>query len=296
MKKETVMRAKLLVKQRKMRKKSSFLLIYLTVGIMLLTGCGKSEKAVEPAEQVKPNEQAEQEEPIVLAYDIIEALNADVSDIKISDTIYTSIVEDWEKWKSIDTEARALAGDMPGDKDIYFGKWNEAVDYIGIIPWNPFEGVDWVKKRNYVGTKGGKHCHFFAAGTADGELGFSFLSAGYAMDKVKIILTDYIYTINFKDVIPDQCTMVKYYQLYKENDSIKIRENTGADQDYNCMVGLWINEWSTAFSLDLKFYKDDELKYEIQLTSLESIEKLEEPFDKICTELSIPLKYNAVIE
>ena len=63
-----------------------------------------------------------------------------------------------------------------------------------------------------------------------------------------------------------------------------------------CLVGLWINEWSTAFSLYLKFYKDDELKYEIQLTSLESIEKLEEPFDKICTELSIPLKYNAVIE
>ena len=95
------------------------------------------------------------------------------------------------------------------------------------------------------------------------------------------------------DISSDTYSMIKYYQLFKENDTIRVQENTAKEQGYNCVLGVQKNAKSIA--IILKFYNNDELKYEIRMISSESIDTLKETFDKICTELSIPLDYAADI-
>ena len=246
-------------------------------------------------------EKAVPENIIMQTCDIIEALDTDSKEVKLSDTIYSSIVEEWENWKSLDTAARVMAAHYPGNETKFFESWDDAVGYIGIVPWNPFENVDWLEKRNYAGadikdfdTGVLNHCCFNVNGNSDGDIGYASLQTGYAIGKIRVVMVDYIYANNYLDTIIDQYTMTKYYKLYKENGSILAHECVSTDQDYNCIVGVLKSE--KAISIRMKFYKNDEIKYEIYMVSLEDLEKLEDPFNKVCAELSIPFEYVTVLQ
>ncbi|MBQ6023993.1 MAG: hypothetical protein IJL20_00100 [Lachnospiraceae bacterium] len=269
-----------------MKKIDLTIILCLAACLICFGGCSKSE--VEP-EKIR---------------DVFEALDIKSSDIKLSDTIYSQMADSWEKWKETDPEKRALSSDRPGNKTEYFESWDEAINYIGIDPWNPLEKADWLEKKNYCGTDAKNyfsdklfHCCFHASGTYDEDIAFSFLDAGYAMGDIQIVITDYIYTINFLDISPDHYSMIKYYQFYKENGNAMAVESVNSDFGYTCMVGVDSTQQDVGISI--KLYKDGELKYEIRMVSsgdIENLEILKEAFNKVCTELSIPLEYDVVFK
>ena len=217
-------------------------------------------------------------------HDVFEALDIKSSDIKLSDTIYSQMADSWEKWKETDPENRALSSNRPGNKTEYFESWDEAINYIGIDVKDFFTGKFY-------------HCRFHASGTYDEDIAFAFLGTGYAMGDIIVGFTDYIYSINFLDIPPDHYSIVKYYQFYKENGNAMAVESTDSDYGYNCMVGVDSTQWDVGISI--KLYKDGELRYEIQMVSsgdIENLDILKEAFNKVCTELSIPLEYDVVFK
>jgi hypothetical protein len=117
------------------------------------------------------------------------------------------------------------------------------------------------------------------------------------MGDIQIVITDYIYTINFLDISPDHYSMIKYYQFYKENGNAMAVESANSDFGYTCMVGVDSTQQDVGISI--KLYKDGELKYEIRMVSsgdIENLDILKEAFNKVCTELSIPLEYDVVFK
>lgn len=231
--------------------------------INYMDGCSKSKEETGRMENVHS---------VVQAKDIIEALDADTFD---------------------------AFDNMRGKQSGFFENWNEAVDYIGIEPWNPFENADWLKKMNYAGAniKEGvtgvlQHCYAYIFDRDGGNIEHAYLETGYAYGKTRVVMNDHIKTASSMDSLSGEYSMVKFYQLVKENGNIKVHEGTAKEQGYICVVG--IQNGQSAVSINMRFYKDDELKYEIRLTSLEDIDDLEEPFNKVCEELSIPLKYDTI--
>ncbi|MBQ6024704.1 MAG: hypothetical protein IJL20_03725 [Lachnospiraceae bacterium] len=258
------------------KKTRSIILLCCVICVLWITGCTKREE------------------------DIFDALDINTSDIRLSDKIYSQIEEDWAYWNTAGPDARSLLGHMPGNITEYFENWSDAVNYIGFEPWNPLEDLNWLEKKNYVANDVKDsitgilyHCECHVDGDQEGKIGFSDLITGYTYNKIRIQFNNYISTKNFMDISSDTYSMIKYYQLFKENDTIRVQENTAKEQGYNCVLGVQKNAKSIA--IILKFYNNDELKYEIRMISSESIDTLKETFDKICTELSIPLDYAADI-
>ena len=202
--------------------------------------------------------------------------------------------------EALDADTFNAFDNMRGKQSGFFENWNEAVDHIGIELWNPFENADWLKKMNYAGanikesvTGVLQHCYVYIFDRDGGNIELAHLETGYAYGKTRVVMIDYIKTTSSMDSPSEEYSVVKYYQLVKENGNIKVHEGTAKEQGYNCVVG--IRNGQSAVCINMRFYKDDELKYEIRLTSLEDIDNLEEPFNKVCEELSVPLKYDAII-
>ena len=248
-----------------MRKKQAIIAICLIVSIFCLSGCdNKIESDVKTAVS---------EPAVIQTFDILDVLDA---------------------------EAQAVSAKRPGIETKFFESWNDAVEYIGIVPWNPFENADWLEKMNCAGadikdpdTGVLNHCYLSAYGSDDGDAGYASLQTGYAFGKIRVVIIDYISASNFSDNL-DRYAMIKYYNLYKENGNILARECTGENQDYNCVVGVLNSE--SAVSVRIKLYKNNEIKYEISIVSLETKEDLKAPFNRICTELCIPLEYDTVMK
>ncbi|MBR5177458.1 MAG: hypothetical protein IKW90_01500 [Lachnospiraceae bacterium] len=248
-----------------MRKKQAIIAICLIVSIFCLSGCdNKIESDVKTAVS---------EPAVIQTFDILDVLDA---------------------------EAQAVSAKRPGIETKFFESWNDAVEYIGIVPWNPFEKADWLEKMNCTGadikdpdTGVLNHCYLSTYGSDDGDAGYASLQTGYAFGKIRVVIIDYISASNFSDNL-DQYAMIKYYNLYKENGNILARECTGESQDYNCVVGVLNSE--SAVSVRIKLYKNNEIKYEISIVSLETKEDLKAPFNRICTELCIPLEYDTVMK
>ncbi|MBO4509712.1 MAG: hypothetical protein J5718_00025 [Lachnospiraceae bacterium] len=248
-----------------MRKKQAIIAICLIVSIFCLSGCdNKIESDVKTAVS---------EPAVIQTFDILDVLDA---------------------------EAQAVSAKRPGNETKFFESWNDAVEYIGIVPWNPFENADWLEKMNCAGadikdpdTGVINHCCLSTYGSDDGDAGYASLQTGYAFGKIRVVIIDYISASNFSDNL-DQYAMIKYYNLYKENGNILARECTGENQDYNCVVGVLNSE--SAVSVRIKLYKNNEIKYEISIVSLETKEDLKAPFNRICTELYIPLEYDTIMK
>lgn len=97
------------------------------------------------------------------------------------------IIADWQRWNGLSDMERLLSSKMPGHLIKMFRTWQEAVDYLGLTPFNPFEDCDWLEKKNYTGTdiesEPGvlNHAYMYYAGDESGRVQYVSLEAGYLL-------------------------------------------------------------------------------------------------------------------
>ncbi|MBP5331082.1 MAG: M56 family metallopeptidase [Lachnospiraceae bacterium] len=114
----------------------------------------------------------------------------------LSDNIYNAIQEDWDRWDEKDEFSKMISSSLPGAGSKYFETWQEAVDYLGVEPWNPLEDADWLKIMNYTGAdikdmfdpEMLPHCSLTWYGTRDNKLTYAEFTTGYAVDDVRVTL------------------------------------------------------------------------------------------------------------
>ena len=103
---------------------------------------------------------------------------------------------DWEDWNSKDLAAQALESRLPGHLWKYFDSWEDAEAYAGVKVWNPFEGADWLSRKNTAGTDiitepetKLQHSVLNWSGKRDGNVSHVSFTAGYADESVRVIYT-----------------------------------------------------------------------------------------------------------
>ncbi|MCR5323003.1 MAG: M56 family metallopeptidase [Lachnospiraceae bacterium] len=113
-----------------------------------------------------------------------------------SDNIYNAIQEDWDRWDEKDEFSKMISSSLPGAGSRYFETWEEAVEFLGVEPWNPLEDADWLQIMNYTGADIKDmfdpdmlpHCSLTWYGTKDNKLSYAEITTGYAVDDVRVTL------------------------------------------------------------------------------------------------------------
>ena len=121
-----------------------------------------------------------------------------------SDNMFNAIQEDWDRWDEKDEFSRMISSSLPGAGSKYFETWQEAVDFIGIEPWNPLEDADWLQIMNYTGAdimdmfnpEMLPHCSLTWYGTKENKLTYAELTTGYAVDDIRVTLKIDLHTVS----------------------------------------------------------------------------------------------------
>ena len=190
----------------------------------------------ETGSQVTGNGNGENPESIPTLFEFIdngETVGLPRSESIFADNMYDAIREDWEKWEAMDEVSRMASSHMAGCGFRYFETWKEAVEFIGVEPWNPLEDADWLEKMNYTGADVRNlfdenmlpHCSVEWIGSKDGKLTFAEITTGYATYggiRVTVRIELYNAASQGDDQMPDgESSTVTFTNTYHERATAK---------------------------------------------------------------------------
>ena len=214
---------------------------------------------------------------------IFDAMDRLEEEITFSDEVYGHIADDWAKWNEKDSWERALSSSISGHWNGAFETWEEAQSLTGVTLWNPFEEAGWLSKMNAYGADIEhfgllEHCRFTSYADQENNMTFADISAGYASGTTRVIYTVYLCPIVFNENNYDSNSKVRHIQYNRGNET------------YYCVAATRKGDKYDA--VDLIFYKNDQRKIFIYLTSYEGTEELARVFDKVSGELGMSLTYD----
>ncbi|MBO4415664.1 MAG: M56 family metallopeptidase [Lachnospiraceae bacterium] len=175
-------------------------------------------------------------EPMPTSLEYINAVETEGlprSESIFADGMYDAIREDWDRWEAMDQFSRMASSHLAGAGHKYFETWKEAVEFIGVEPWNPLEDADWLEIMNYTGADVRNlfdenmlpHCSLEWYGTQDDKLIFAEVTTGYATSGgIRVTIRIDLYntaTQGYDQILDGESSAVALTDTYHERATAK---------------------------------------------------------------------------
>ena len=162
-----------------------------------------------------------------------------------------------------------------------FESWNELVDFLGFVPWNPFEGESWLVNDYYnrasgVGSTNRDHCFFDCSVPEPTKISLAIVKTGYICNDVGITITSYLGN--------------SLHSSYEKANTIKttIQVATMADEEdstYDCIVTRRFTTSNQSLSINID--RDGRCLCSVELNTQSGGDSIQKVFKSVCTLLGI---------
>ena len=235
--------------------------------------------------EIEPDDNEEQ------LIQLIKALDTSYTDF--SQSIYEMIANDWEKYNSMDNVQRMLSSHMPGICSKQFENWSEAIKFVGVEPWNPFENEEWLSGTNEYRVANRKknsmmldyNTEFY--GDADGKLNSISLSSNYPLASGFVNLV-----IN----LGSETTFSAWPDNEKGGKTRFYKDVFYEDGTRTITIDVLVVHTDNYDAIRIALPEATNFKYLVSVTSYNGTEELAKMFDKAAHTLGLDLTYKIILE
>lgn len=235
--------------------------------------------------EIEPDDNEEQ------LIQLIKALDTSYTDF--SQSIYEMIANDWEKYNSMDNVQRMLSSHMPGICSKQFENWSEAIEFVGVEPWNPFENEEWLSGTNEYRIANRKknsmlldyNTEFY--GDADGKLNSISLSSNYPLASGFVNLV-----IN----LGSETTFSAWPDNEKGGKTRFYKDVFYEDRTRTITIDVLVVHTDNYDAIRIALPEASNFKYLVGVTSYNGTEELAKMFDKAAHTLGLSLTYKKILE
>lgn len=235
--------------------------------------------------EIEPDDNEEQ------LIQLIKALDTSYTDF--SQSIYEMIANDWEKYNSMDNVQRMLSSHMPGICSKQFENWSEAIEFVGVEPWNPFENEEWLSGTNEYRIANRKknsmlldyNTEFY--GDADGKLNSISLSSNYPLASGFVNLV-----IN----LGSETTFSAWPDNEKGGKTRFYKDVFYEDRTRTITTDVLVVHTDNYDAIRIALPEASNFKYLVSVTSYNGTEELAKMYDKASHTLGLDLTYKTLLE
>ena len=222
---------------------------------------------------------------------LINALEISYTDF--SQSVYEMIAKDWEEYSFLDKIQRIASSHIPGVCSRNFENWSEAVEFVGVAPWNPFENEEWLSTTNEYRIanhqKNSTFCDYKTefSGDNNGKLSSISLWGTYPLKSGFIEMIIKLYDEMKYSAWPEdeEGSKTRFYQDIYLEDGIR-----------TITIDAMVVHTENYDAIRLALPEASNVKYLVNVTSYNGKAELARIFNKAARALGINITYNALMQ